>query len=85
MSAKNTAYNHKIYLETFKDWRIWDKTFQLRVNAAGLWDLVDPEGNQQPMQAPVKPLISSYFRRIPPQRIEPDLPRQTRHSDSQGS
>ncbi|KAL6406115.1 hypothetical protein AUP68_10678 [Ilyonectria robusta] len=52
MSAKNTASDYKIYLETFKDWRIWDKTFQLRVNAAGLWDLVDPKGSQQPMQAP---------------------------------
>lgn len=85
MSAKNTAADHKIYLETFKDWRIWDKNFQLRVNAAGLWDLVDPKGSQQPMQAPVKPLISSYHKRIPPHRIEPDLPRQTRYSDSQGS
>lgn len=85
MSAKNTASDHKIYLETFKDWRIWDKTFQLRANAAGLWDLVDPKGSQQPMQAPVKPLISSYNRRIPPQLIEPDLPRHTRQSDSQGS
>lgn len=85
MSAKIPASDQKVYLETFKDWRIWDKTFQLRLNAAGLWDLADPKGSQQPMQAPVKPLISSYYKRIPPHRIESDLPRQTRHSDSQGS
>ncbi|KAH8648866.1 hypothetical protein BGZ61DRAFT_469651, partial [Ilyonectria robusta] len=63
---KNTISDHKIYLETFKDWRIWDKSFQLRANAAGLWHLINPKGNQQPIQAPVKPLISSYFQRIPP-------------------
>ncbi|KAL6410823.1 hypothetical protein AUP68_07255 [Ilyonectria robusta] len=91
MSAKNTASDHKIYLETFKDWRIWDKTFQLRVNAAGLWDLVDPEGNQQPMQAPPAKAPKSQGRINrgfgPTYDEEPDQadqPDQEQHPDREG-
>lgn len=86
MSAENTATTaRKVYLETFNDWRTWDKAFQLRANAASIWGLVDPDTDEQPMPPPARPQVSSYFRRIPPQRIEPEQPRPTRRSEGQGS
>lgn len=85
MPTENTATTQKVYLETFKDWGNWDKAFKMRANSARIWQLVNPDSTEQPMQRPIRPLVSSYFRRIPPQLIEPDRPRQTRGSEGQGS
>lgn len=75
----------RIYLRTFEDWADWDRAFRTKANSAKIWHLINPDRDDQPYEEPVRPTFSTYFRRIPPQRIEPDLPRQTRQSDSQGS
>lgn len=85
MPTENNATTQKVYLETFKDWGDWDKAFKMKTNSARIWQLANPDSTEQPLQRPIRPLVGSYFRRIPPQRIEPDRPRQTRGSEGQGS
>ncbi|KAL6411898.1 polyprotein [Ilyonectria robusta] len=81
MSSKNTASaDQKVFLRTFKDWANWDRTFCIKAEALDIWHLIDPDQDHQPLSRPVRPSFSDYFRRISPQLIEPDLPRQTRQA-----
>ncbi|KAF7556982.1 hypothetical protein G7Z17_g1063 [Cylindrodendrum hubeiense] len=85
MSAKNAASEQKVYLRTFQDWADWDRTFKTKAISGNIWKVINPKGSDQPMEEPAVPTFSSYFQRIPPQRIEPDRPYQTRQSESQSS
>ncbi|KAL6362808.1 hypothetical protein LRP88_04118 [Fusarium phalaenopsidis] len=80
MSTENNASTRKVYLETFNDWGNWDKAFKLKANSARIWQLVNPDTSDQPMPRPIRPLVSTYYRRIPPQRVELERPLQTRGS-----
>ncbi|KAF7546997.1 hypothetical protein G7Z17_g8019 [Cylindrodendrum hubeiense] len=84
MHTENKPTTWGVYLETSDDWGIWDHIFKLKAHAAQIWNLINPDTSDQPMQPPVRPPISSYYQRIPPQRLEPERPRQTRRSDGQG-
>lgn len=86
MSAKNAASaDQRTFLRTFEDWADWDRDFRSKANSAKSWHLINPDRDDQPLEEPVKPTFDAYFRKIPAQRIEPETPRDTRRSASQGS
>ena len=87
MSAENASLgqSQRVFLRTFEDWADWDRAFKTKANSAKIWNLINPDRSDQPLEEPVRPAFNTYFRRIPPQRIEPEQPRQTRGSGSQGS
>lgn len=85
MSDRNTASSQRSFLKTFEDWADWDRDCQSKANSAKVWHLMDPDRDDQPLEEPVRPTFDAYFRRIPAQRIEPESPRDTRRSASQGS
>lgn len=81
MSAENAASaDQRTFLRTYEDWADWDRAFQIKAHSADIWALINPDQDDQPLEEPVTPTFSSYFRRIPAQRIKPELPRETRQS-----
>lgn len=64
-----SAYQ-RIFLRTFEDWADWDRAFRTKANSAKIWDLINPDKDDQPMMRPIRPSVSSYNRRL--------LPMQTR-------
>ncbi|OAQ57645.1 gag protein [Purpureocillium lilacinum] len=80
--SNNNPSSQKVLLQTFEDWGRWDEEFQTKATSLQLWDFIDPQSDETPMDKPERPNVGDYYRRIPPRTSDPESQagRQTRHS-----
>lgn len=71
-------------LQTFEDWARWDEEFQTKAISLHLWDYIDPDSDLLMMEKPERPLIGTYYRRIPARILDPEYLSQSGRQTRQG-